>query len=320
MKAEELAKRILHAKRGWRLQGSFEPSKRIEALWGMNEQYNYCRGGEFSVTVWAFQQVTRSGSEGSTLEINPPIYQFAIPHELQAARANALATIRLLKRWSDPEELGFARGVHEGWVRDLESHLLRSPLGAVEEQELTRRLVQALIDSGSKLWADGLSCCPYIFDMNWEVCKGRSDLGVVDLVLTNGFGIFMVIEVKHATELPGRNQRVNRHAQLVRVREQALRYTREAFLQRHPDSLVIACTYTNIDGLCFLDLGHSLVLQQAGEVKSIYKGDFVEGFTEGQQGGVWLRKGMSLNTLILEYANLQEDWTIEPVSRNKSRW
>lgn len=285
----------------------------------MNQQYSYCRGAEFPVTVWAFQQVTGSGSEGGTLECYPPIFQFAVPNELEAARANALATIRLLKRWSDPEELGFARGVHEGWVRDLETHMLKSPLGAVEEQGLTRQLVQALSDSGSKLWADGLSCCPYIFDMNWEVCEGRSDLGVGDLVLTNGFGIFMVIEVKHATELPGRNQRVNRHAQLVKVREQALRY-REAFLQRHPDSLAMACTYTNIDGLCFLDVGHSLVLQQAGGVESIYKGDFVEGFMEEQQGGVWLRKGMSLNTLIMEYASLQEDWTIERVSRNKSGW
>ncbi|GAQ93089.1 hypothetical protein KFL_012910030 [Klebsormidium nitens] len=243
-------------------------------------------GGEFSVTVWAFQLVTGCG--GETVEIYPPVYQFAVPCELEAARANALATIRLLKRWSDPEELGFARGVHEGWVRDLATHVLISPSGAVEEQGLTRQLLQALRDSESKLWGDGLSCCPYIFDMNWEVCKGRSDLGVGDLVLTNGFGMFMVIEVKHATERPGRNQRASRHAQLVKVKEQARRY-REAFLQRHPGSLAMACTYTNVDGLCFLDPGHSLVLQQAGGVNSIYKGDFVDRFTEQTLGETFLR-------------------------------
>ncbi len=109
------------------------------------------------------------------------------------------------------------------------------------EYSLKRKLVL----SGDPLLAE----YPFLYDDEWEVQPGQSNLGKGDLVFTDGEGRFAVIEVKYLNPYTGKTARVKRNKQRNQVVEQAKRYAEE-FQRLHPEATsVVAMTYTDEGGL-----------------------------------------------------------------------
>ena len=112
-----------------------------------------------------------------------------------------------------------------------------------EEFALVRRLVM----SGDPQLAD----VPLLFDYEWEVVAGLSNLGCGDLVFTDGDGRFAVVEVKFIDDTrTGHTVRVKRTKSRKQVREQALTYAGNLRDRLGPSAVSVrGYAYTNQGGL-----------------------------------------------------------------------
>lgn len=89
---------------------------------------------------------------------------------------------------------------------------------------------------------------PYVAAFEWPAAvEGR------DLVMTNGYGIFVVIECKYIDkETTGKTAKRRRRYQRMMVKQQATDY-RDLYQRLDPEAVVLmACSYTN-EGLLLLD-------------------------------------------------------------------
>lgn len=124
-------------------------------------------------------------------------------------------------------------------------------IGRVWDENPEFRLLRALVLEGQPLLAD----VPYVFDYEWEVESGHSNLGRGDLVLTNGAGTFAVVEVKFIDDREGSTARTKRTKSRSKVQSQARQYARALAESLGGHAVVRAYAYTNEGGLVPVSFG-----------------------------------------------------------------
>jgi len=93
----------------------------------------------------------------------------------------------------------------------------------------------------------------WIYDYEWEVVPGHPNQGKGDLVMTDGLGSFLVIEVKNINLLrSGRTARTKRSKSRREVGEQIKSYAIAWRNQHTKARIVLGATYTNEEGLRIL--------------------------------------------------------------------
>ncbi len=75
----------------------------------------------------------------------------------------------------------------------------------------------------------------YIYAHEWDVVPGMSQYGVGDLVLTDGYDNYLVMEVKQLSPFSGRNQSTKRRRARRQVEKQAIKYS-IAFRKKHAEA------------------------------------------------------------------------------------
>ena len=85
---------------------------------------------------------------------------------------------------------------------------------------------------------------PLIFAWELPLDPQRTDAGKVDLVLTDGQGKFLLVEVKYISPKPGKTARTKRNKNRKKGAEQASSFKTQ-FQQLHPEWHVDAETVTN---------------------------------------------------------------------------
>ena len=134
-------------------------------------------------------------------------------------------------------------------IREVEHRdsVLRSYFkGRDWDQNSEFRLKQKLVLNSSVL----LAKYPYVIEDEWEVIPDRSSEGKGDLVFTDAFGCFAVVEVKYINLTAfGGNSSTKRTSKRKTVKEQALMYAKYYFnsvLDNHTHTKqVTAFIFTN---------------------------------------------------------------------------
>ena len=95
---------------------------------------------------------------------------------------------------------------------------------------------------------------PFLYSYEWPV-EGKSHKGAGDLVFTDGYSLYIIVEVKHIHVSPTAKKKSEYRRQRRRkVEEQAKRYFVH-FCDKHPGAaIVLAATYTNDMKLQWLKL------------------------------------------------------------------
>ena len=91
---------------------------------------------------------------------------------------------------------------------------------------------------------DPIKDYPFIFGWEFPFDPILSNLGKVDLILTDGQSKYLIVEVKHITETAGKNACAKRNKSRSKVRAQAKEYGKR-FQNQHPDFEVRAKVFTN---------------------------------------------------------------------------
>ena len=87
--------------------------------------------------------------------------------------------------------------------------------------------------------------CPYVVAYQWYPHQpGRTNGGVGDLILSNGYRTFYIVEIKWICQLSGKNNREKRRKARIKVHEQAIFYT-QCFQRRFPQFSCSPVVYTN---------------------------------------------------------------------------
>jgi hypothetical protein len=166
----------------------------------------------------------------------------------KAAADVRVATLALLRKWTSELSL---RSVRSKSLSREEVHRILATSPSSEEREMIFDFIAGDVDQSSVLGKLRINL-PYVAALEWLAIEGRDDLGRGDLVMTNGYGIFVVIECKYIDhQATGKSARQKRTRQRKMVKQQALDY-RDHYQRLNPDAVVLACSFTN-EGLLFMD-------------------------------------------------------------------
>lgn len=98
-------------------------------------------------------------------------------------------------------------------------------------------LIQRIINGDKK--EKILSKYPYVYDYEWEVFDGASNLGKGDLVFTNGKSNFLIVECKYIDlEAQGRTARTRKTKKRKEIKDQPKKYI-SCFKKKHPEAVSI---------------------------------------------------------------------------------
>ncbi len=85
---------------------------------------------------------------------------------------------------------------------------------------------------------------PYLYDYEWEMVEGRTDLGKGDLLLTNGRDSFLIVEIKFLDSDSGSTARTRRTKKRTKVIDQTFDFMVD-FQKLHNDKKVFGLAITN---------------------------------------------------------------------------
>jgi hypothetical protein len=189
---------------------------------------------------------------------------FCIFWDSSSAAADVrLATLALLRKWTGELTLESVQSKSLRITALVDHHPARSP--SPKERQLIFDLLAGEVDASTVLGKLRINF-PYVAAFEWPAVEGRDDLGRGDLVMTNGYGIFVVIECKYIDKETGKTARQRRRNQRNMVKEQAADY-RDLYQRLKPDAVVLACSYTN-EGLLFMDKDGASFCQFGAAVSS----------------------------------------------------
>jgi hypothetical protein len=129
---------------------------------------------------------------------------------------------------------------------------------------LEAKLILDLTQNPNELVAD----CPYVVAYQWYPHQpGKTNGGVGDLILSDGYRTFYIVEIKWICQLSGKNNREKRRRAKLKVYEQAILYS-QYFQQRFPQFNSSPVTHTN-EMTCLYkrdDTGYSLCVSCANNI------------------------------------------------------